>query len=177
MKEREESMCARGPDSRRAPLAFGLALFVAFAASCMDPVHSDAVDALGPEVNGERPGPTHRAGQPCTTCHGALGPGSPEFSFAGTVYATRDGANPAPGVDVVLTGADGRSFTVTTNRVGNFYVTPREWNGPLPVHVKLVSGGETTEMVTRISSDGGCAFCHRSPAGSTNVGHVFLRKE
>jgi hypothetical protein len=175
--DREESISARGPDSRRAHSRVGLALSVALAASCMDPVHADAVDALGPEVGGERPGPTHRAGQPCTTCHGGLGPGSPDFSFAGTVYVTQEGAEPAPGVDVILTGADGRSFTATTNGVGNFYVTTSEWNGPFPVHVKLVYGDEVADMVTRVGGNGGCGFCHRNLADSTKLAHVFMREQ
>lgn len=152
-----------------------LALTLAtFGTSCLDPVHSDRVDALGPEAAGTGPGPTHRPGQPCTTCHGGDGPGSPEFAFAGTVYATRTGTGPASGVDVVFTTANGRTFTARTNEVGNFYVPRTDFDVPLPVHVKLVSGSVTNEMTTRIGGNGGCAFCHRDPAGATQMPHVYL---
>src|SRR5207249_3431097 len=39
------------------------------AIACGDPVHDDAVAALGPEAPGVRPGPTPRPGQPGLTCH------------------------------------------------------------------------------------------------------------
>src|SRR5690348_913971 len=58
--------------------------------SCSDPVHSDEVAALGPEADGVRPGPLHRAGQPCMTCHGGSGPAGAVFAVAGTVFKTAD---------------------------------------------------------------------------------------
>jgi hypothetical protein len=152
-----------------------LVLLLAISASCMDPVQSDRVDALGPEVNGVRTGPLHRPGQPCTTCHGAAGPGSPEFSIAGTVYATREGAEVAPNIDVVVSAADGRTLTLRTNEAGNFYVDRDKWDAPFPMHVKLVQGDVTKEMETRIGGDGGCAVCHRSPVDASHMPHVYLR--
>lgn len=146
--------------------------------SCMDPVHSDRVDALGPEVNGQKPGPTHRPGQPCTTCHGGSGPGSPEFVVAGTIYASVDGNDPAPGVDVQLTASDGRTITLRTNAVGNFYLPRKEWDAPFPMKVKLAAatpaGQAIKQMTTRMGGEGGCAFCHRSPSDSSHMPHVYL---
>ena len=63
-------------------------------AAC-DPVHGDAISALGPEAPDVRQGPLHRPGQPCLLCHdGALG--DPQrFTIAGTVFETQ-GARNAP---------------------------------------------------------------------------------
>jgi hypothetical protein len=139
----------------------------------MDPVQSDREDALGPEPNGEEPGPTHRPGQPCTACHNRHGSGSPEFVVAGTIYATRTGNEPAAGVAVTLTASDGRSITLETNAVGNFYVPREQWDAPFPM--KVTVSGVTTQMATRIGGDGGCAACHRSPADRAHMPHVYVR--
>lgn len=149
-------------------------LLAALLASCVDPIHDERVDALGPEVTGVRPGPTHRPGQPCTTCHGGAGPGSPEFVVAGTVFRTREGGAPAPGVDVVVTAADGRSITLLTNQVGNFYLPRREWDAPFPMHVTIAFGGVTRTMQTRIGGDGGCATCHSGAEDATHLPHVYV---
>ena len=159
-------------------LACALASAVA-AASCIDPVHADAVAALGPEAAGVREGPTHRPGQPCTVCHGGSGPGSPEFSVAGTVFLTRGADDPAVGVDVVLIAADGSTRTERTNAVGNFYITRREWDPPFPLRVELQQGGTSKKMETRAGGDGWCGVGHRSQArgggDSRHMPGVFLR--
>lgn len=107
--------------------ALALALLAAASsASCFDPVHADDVAALGPEAAGVDAGKLHRPGQPCLVCHGGAGPG-PEFAFAGTVYLTQHGSEPARGTQVELRqGSDAsKTFRATTNEVGNFYVEKR----------------------------------------------------
>lgn len=159
----------------RASLAVVPALVLAAsAASCMDPVHSDAVDALGPEAAGVPEGPTHRPGQPCTVCHGGSGPGSPEFSVAGTVYVTRDARDPAIGADVVLTDARGASRTFRTNEVGTFYSSKAEWVPAFPLQVTVSYGGTSKPMKTLVGGDGGCARCHRDPEDSGHMPHVYV---
>jgi hypothetical protein len=159
----------------------GLALLVGLmaalaASSCVDPTHSDAVDALGPEAPGVRDGPLHRPGQPCTVCHGGLGPGEPDFSAAGTVYDTRASTAPLAGVIVALTDSKGASFATETNEVGNFYV-PRESYAPIPpMTVELRYGGVTKRMETTIGRNGGCAVCHRGAGGSDHVPAVYFRE-
>ena len=106
-------------------------------ASCFDPVHSDAVDALGPERTGVRTGPTHRPGQPCLTCHGGHGPGSPEFSIAGTVYSARAVQEPLSGVTVMLEDATKATRSVVSNEVGNFYIAIDSWSPTFPVFVTM----------------------------------------
>lgn len=149
-------------------LAFALA-----GASCLDPVHADRVDALGPEINGVGPGPNHRPGQPCNTCHGGDGPGSPEFSVAGTVFTTPDATEAAQGVRVTVTASDGSAITLVSNGAGNFYVTKEEWYGPFPMKVQVE--GAATQMTTRIGGQAGCGFCHRNPADVAHVPPVYLK--
>ncbi len=153
-------------------------LLIALAAlSCLDPVHSDAVTALGDEKAGESPGSLHRAGQPCLTCHGGQGPGGPEFSVAGTVYATRTGTDGLADAKVTLLDANGSSHVAQTNRVGNFYVLKDAWDPAYPLFVRLDSGATKKVMQTRIGGQGACAFCHNGPrpgGSGTKMAPVFL---
>lgn len=153
-------------------LVSGLAL-AAF--SCVDPVHDDAVEALGSEVRGVRPGPKHRPGQPCLTCHGADGPGEPEMSIGGTVYDVRAGTEGMPRVTVTITDAKGDARELTTNSVGNFYVFKQEWDPAFPLTVSLSGDGTEQVMKTTIGRDGACATCHRGAGDSRHMPAVYLR--
>ncbi len=158
-------------------VSVAMALAALMSTSCFDPVHADAVDALGGEKGGERPGPTHRAGQPCLTCHGGAGPGSPEFAIAGTVYATRSGTEALTGAEVMLQDATGAKQTFATNRVGNFYVPKTTWNPSFPLVVRVDFGGKKAIMKTRIGGKGACAACHDGPrpdGDATRVPPVFF---
>ncbi len=164
---------------RARSLLVTVSLFVLALAStsCVDPVRSDAVEALGGEKNGERPGPLHRAGQPCLTCHGGHGPGDPEFSVAGTIYATRTGTAALAGVQVTLQDATGSKRVLETNQVGNFYVGKRQWDPVFPLFVRLDFDGKKKVMQTRIGGEGACAFCHNGPrpgGNATRMPPVFL---
>jgi hypothetical protein len=131
----------------------------ALGASCFNPVHSDAVAALGGEVNGQRPGPTHRPGQPCLVCHGGDGPG-PDFLIAGTVFATRGSAQGQGGATVVLTDVNKTSKSIVTNSAGNFYITSKQWSPAYPLSAVVQLNGTTKAMNTLINGSGGCATCH-----------------
>lgn len=159
----------------RAPLALAVAvLFAGFTASCLDPVHDDAVAALGPEANGVREGPTHRPGQPCLTCHGGDGPG-PDFAVAGTVYETRNGTTPLPDVTVLLRDSSGATRTLLTNSVGNFYLSAKQWTPAYPIFAELHYQDVEKKMVTRIGRNGGCAECHRA-GDRSQMPPVYLRE-
>lgn len=145
--------------------------------SCMDPVHSNAVDALGGETQGVRPGPTHRPGQPCLTCHGSSGPANPEMSVAGTAYAVRGGPDPLQGATVTLTDANNVSRTVTTNSVGNFYVFKQEWDPIFPLSVSLSDGTTSIAMQTTIGRDGACATCHKGAGDPEHMPAVYLKAQ
>ena len=150
-------------------------LLVLLLISCIDAQHGDAVSDLGPEINGERPGPDHRAGQPCTTCHSGKGPGSPEFVMAGTVYAARESLVAMPGVTVVMTDAHGSTVTSVSNRVGNFYVESSRWTPTYPVYVEMQYGSFTKAMKTPIGRNGGCGFCHQGVGDASHDPAVFLK--
>lgn len=167
-------------------------LFAAvLSASCFDPVHSDDVALLGGEVNGVRPGPNHRPGQPCLVCHGGKGPGSPEFEIAGTIYLSKkSGSLPASGVEIIITDVTGKNIPVpSSNEAGNFYLPKDRVSLYYPLTVMLRSPlldtpadvapeNRTKQMVSVIGRNGGCAFCHvdnlASDAGASHMPQVYL---
>jgi len=153
------------------PLLLASALFTA----CWNPVHADAVDALGPEAPGIPRGELHRAGQPCTTCHSGSGPGSPEFSVAGTIYRRRGILDPLEGAEVHVTDAQNVTRIATTNVVGNFYIEKSAWNPafPLSVVVKYPGIGDRA-METKINRDAGCAACHRGNGDNARMPAVYM---
>jgi mono/diheme cytochrome c family protein len=155
-------------------LRFVLLASMAFLASCIDPVHDDAVAALGDEVSGVREGPTHRPGQPCLTCHGGVGPG-PDFQIAGTVFETEGKTTPAPGVKVTLTEPNGAFKDLTTNTAGNFYVEEGRYTPTYPLRVTLTRDGISKEMLTRIGRRSGCADCHRAGGSQALAPIVYLK--
>ncbi len=150
-------------------------LLFASLASCLDPVHEDAVTALGPEAPGIPEGLRHRAGQPCLTCHGGDGPGEPDFAVGGTIYATRKGTEALEGAEVTLTDVTGATRTLVTNDVGNFRIRVEDWKPIFPIKVKIAMGKETAEMETLINGNGGCNHCHRGDGDATHVPRVYLR--
>jgi hypothetical protein len=162
---------------RRSSSTLLVVLAAALHASCIDPTHDQAVDALGPEVAGVPRGPTHRAGQPCLTCHGGSGPGAPEMAVGGTIYAARGGTTPLEGVRVTLTDAKGAQRTTSSNVVGNFYVFKSAWEPEFPLSVALSYGDERLEMKTPIGRDGACASCHRGAGDREHMPAVFLRSQ
>lgn len=155
-----------------------LACHVAFSfcvlcvAAC-DPVLERGITALGGEAPGVHPGPLHRPGQPCLLCHDGA-PGDPqEFSVAGTAFRTASDEQAAVGARVQLKAADGSSFTLVSNRAGNFFIEPRTWNPVYPLQVSIDYESQTVSMVSNIGRDGACAGCHVDPAGPDSPGHVF----
>jgi hypothetical protein len=155
-------------------LAFS-ALFPILPSCADDPVHDAEVASLLGEVPGVPEGPYHRAGQPCTVCHGGLGPASTQFSMAGTVFEKTKliGVDKA---EILLVDANGSSPTVPifTNCVGSFFITPDQWNPAFPVLVGIQSGNTKTEMLTQISRATSCAECHTDPQSTDGAGHVFI---
>jgi cytochrome c553 len=156
--------------------AFVLALTASLVGACWDPVHLDAIATLGPETPGVATGPTHRAGQPCSTCHGGEGPAEMELSIAGTLYAIRGEAAPLVEATVTITDARGEQRTMRSNATGNFFLPRSEWSPAFPLRAAIESEGIRREMVTRIGRDGACASCHRDDGDRTLMPGVFLRE-
>jgi len=139
--------------------------------SCSDPVHDQEVAALGPEDPSIPKGEYHRAGQPCTVCHGPEGPAQTTFSVAGTIFwnpyegtTGATGVTGANGAIVSLVDSYGSQYQIQANCVGNFWVSPALYNPSFPMLAAIGIQGETnTSMFTQISRSGSCA-----------VGHVYL---
>jgi hypothetical protein len=93
-------------------------------------------------------GPLMAPGQDCLACHD--GSQAVKWTVAGTWGA-------AAGRTVTLTDARGRSLSLTTNQVGNFY-TSQALTFPLTVR----AGGQ--QMPAPVTY-GGCNRCH-GPGGS-----------
>ncbi len=167
------ALSARGPSD----LLIAAALATTALSCGLDPVHQSQVDALGGEAAGVPQGPYHRAGQPCTVCHGPEGPASETFSVAGTVFAA---SNRTVGVDhaeILMVDSLGSSpppGSVVTNCVGNFYITPDVWNPAYPIRVAVSAGAAGAQMVGHIGRQGSCAFCHKDPPGLDSPGHVYV---
>ena len=159
-----------------------LAVF-SIAAACLsqctsyDPVHAQNVDALGGEAPNVPQGEFHRAGQPCTTCHGPSGPASTQFSIAGTIFATADQKVGVSGAQVLMVDSLGSSppgGSVVTNCVGNFFITPDIWDPAYPVRVAVATPETSAQMIGHIGRETACASCHLDPQGPDSPGHVYL---
>jgi hypothetical protein len=149
---------------------------VTLALGCGDPVHDDAVRALGPEDPAVPPGPLHRPGQPCLACHGAEGPASLRLTLGGTVYDTNAGTTPAVNAYVQTEDIGGNYWTVQTNAAGNFFVEAAHFEPAYPIRMTVVSSDMSVsqQMSTYSARDGSCADCHAAPAGPRSPGPVYL---
>lgn len=170
-----------GCSTGHAALGLGMlaSALAAAALSCSDPVYDSEITALGPESDGIPVGEYHRAGQPCELCHSSGGPASSStFSVAGTVFAQQSDVVGVDSATVAMTDTTGSSYTVQTNCVGNFYVTPSQWNPAFPILTRVYKGGVARTMQGQIGRERSCANCHKDPFTSyeklSSVGHVYL---
>jgi len=168
----------------RIPLLLAGAMVVtAIVASCADPVHDQLVESLGPEDPSIPEGQYHRAGQPCTACHGPEGPAKTQFSLAGTIFWSGGVAQYSGSVigvnNAVVSVEDALANTiqVQTNCVGNFFVTPSTYTPAFPILVGVFEGPGnqyTARMATEIGRATSCAECHFDPVNYDTPGHIFL---
>jgi hypothetical protein len=154
----------------RAALA---ALGCAFALAC-NPVLDDQISALGGEKQGVPRGPNHRPGQPCTLCHDGALSDPPAFSVAGTVFQDANGTAPLSGIEVQMVDVTGAKHSELTNAAGNFYVSPKTYQPIYPMKVTLLQGQTSVTMQSHVGWAGGCAICHKDPAGPDSPGHVYF---
>ncbi len=168
---------------RVAGLLVGAMVVSAIVSSCADPVHDQLVTSLGPEDPSIPQGEYHRAGQPCTACHGPEGPAKTEFSLAGTIFWSGGVAQYSGSVvgvnDAVVSVEDslGTQSLIHTNCVGNFFVRPSDYTPAFPVLVAVFAGPKnlyTSKMATQISRATSCAECHFDPVNYNTPGHIFI---
>ncbi|HVJ94722.1 MAG TPA: hypothetical protein VM580_33275 [Labilithrix sp.] len=151
-----------------------LLALVGVGSSCsLDPVHSRAVENLGPEAERFYPPRSeyHRPGEPCALCHSEKGPAESTFVLGGTVYWGPD--DPDARVDnayVRVLDANKTRRCFVTNCNGNFFVRREEFSKitfPILVSVeRTVKPGEdeSTLVIRRMGShigrEASCATCH-----------------
>lgn len=147
--------------------------------SCTDPVLDDRIEAQGNETEGIDPGPFHRVGQRCTSCHQENGEaGDSPFTLAGTIFAQPSRQVGVDAVEVRLTDSDGSKYIAKTNCVGNFFVRPEEWQPKFPILVELSKGGTRRSMLSAIGREADCGGCHsvelplKDPF--TQMPHIYL---
>ncbi len=68
----------------------------------------------------------------------------------------------------------GKSQTLVSNQVGNFFLEEGALELEFPLWVKLEYQGEVTAMQTPIFRERSCAACHMDPANSKRAGRVYL---
>jgi hypothetical protein len=167
-------------------LLAGTIVVASLAPSCSDPVHDSQVASLGPEYPGIPQGQYHRAGQPCTWCHGPEGPAKTQFSLAGTIFwqgGTGQYTGDVTGVSgatVAIIDSNGVPTEVPTNCVGNFFIASSQVQFAYPILVGVYGpddnppGTDQAIMTSQISRASSCAECHFDPPNYDTPGHIFM---
>ena len=115
-------------------------------------------------------------GMACINCHASSGGEAPTFTIAGTIYPTAhepdlcNGANGTDGAQVVITGANGATTTLTPNGAGNFYYTGTVAK---PFRAKVIYMGRERDMASTQTS-GDCNSCHTQNGTMSAPGRIIL---
>jgi hypothetical protein len=125
-------------------------------------------------TQGTRGSSNMEPGQACIACH-SKGEG-PRFALGGTVYPTAhepDNCNGGPLTQmarVVITGADGMTYTLTPNMAGNF-----SYQGTIatPYSAKVTYMGRERAMIQKQTS-GDCNSCHTETGAMMAPGRIML---
>lgn len=116
-------------------------------------------------------GPTMRPGQNCLRCHSASGAAATKpFSFGGTIFPSLNASacEGLSGVTIRVTDAKGKTVTVVSNEVGNFWSAE-----PLepPFSMEAERNGKVRKMPVTAPT-GGCALCHSWPDAVSASGRI-----
>jgi hypothetical protein len=130
-----------------------------------DPAVPDggASAACVPAVSGVGSG-HHNPGQTCIACH--AGNSGPDFTVAGTLYDSANGAAPLAGGTITVTDANGAVTTIVSQTNGNFYSS-----APLtfPIRIEASRCPDTSAMSsTAAAGDCNSGGCH----GAANRIHL-----
>ena len=115
-------------------------------------------------------------GMACINFHASSGGEAPTFTIAGTLYPTAhepdlcNGASGTGGAQVVITGANGVSTTLTPNGAGNFYYTGAVAK---PFRAKVIYMGRERDMAAAQTS-GDCNSCHTQNGTMSAPGRIIL---
>ncbi|HTQ06616.1 MAG TPA: hypothetical protein VMI54_22305 [Polyangiaceae bacterium] len=130
-------------------------------------------------TGGNHESPDMHPGGACITCHTSGGEEEgPRFTFAGTVFPSAHEPDDCNGLDgstamteVVVTDANGSTFTMNVNSVGNFSYTAR--TAPvMPYTAKVVSGSNERAMSAK-QMTGDCNSCHTQDGANDAPGRIM----
>jgi hypothetical protein len=147
------------------PFVVGMILaFSIAAASCSADDRGTCTEAPSFALLDDEPrGPFMRPGDNCLRCHSSSGEAKRKvFSFGGTVFAKADSPRCAGGeasVTIRVTDSVGKTVSVITNEVGNFW-SKEPLTPPLSMEARR---GDRVAKMPIDSPTGGCALCHRNP--------------
>ena len=141
-------------------------------AGCGGPVCTSGKTWTG----GDRGSADMNPGAACIGCHASTLGEAPLFSIAGTLYPTIHepdlcyGAPATAGAQVVITGADGHTLTLSPTAAGNFY---SQTAVKTPYSAKVVTaGGERAMTATQTTGD--CNSCHTQNGANNAPGRIML---
>lgn len=123
-------------------------------------------------TGGDRGSQLMHPGGACITCH-KTDRRAPTLTIAGTVFPSGhepDDCNGAAGAKVVITDANGKVTTLTTNTAGNFYATAAI---AMPFTAKVTFNGKERAMVAS-QTDGNCNSCHTQNGANNAPGRITL---
>ena len=113
-------------------------------------------------------------GRACIMCHSTMN--GPSLTIGGTLYPTAhepdlcNGTNGANGARVVITGADGRTLTLTPRASGNFN---SETQVVPPYRAKVTYMGRERAMAA-MQTSGDCNSCHTQIGANSAPGRILL---
>lgn len=156
------------------PLALGAAtLGAVLVAGCYDVSFvSTEVCATGLAWSaGDTGSPNMHPGAACINCHHDNG--GPKFTVAGTLFpgaGLADDCFGSYGVEILVTGADGKSVKMSTTESGNFYT---ELPIKTPYRAEVILGGKKNIMVGE-QTNGDCNSCHTVKGENAAPGRILL---
>ncbi|MBS2019568.1 MAG: hypothetical protein JST00_42295 [Deltaproteobacteria bacterium] len=124
-------------------------------------------------TRGDRGSNLMHPGMPCIDCHSTEREG-PIYSVAGTLYPTAHEPDDCNGLSnasakIVITGADGKTTTLSVNAAGNFFSRTKI---AMPYKAKVVSGDKVREMKDA-TDNGDCNACHTEKGAEKAPGRVM----
>jgi hypothetical protein len=66
---------------------------------------------------------------------------------------------------------------VETNCAGNFFVEAVDWTPLFPVHVQIVYGDQSAQMISHMGRETSCATCHTGTVSPMSVSQVYLNQD
>jgi len=146
---------------------FGIALIAAIAAcsgATTQTVDATVCSSKTQWIGGDDGNEEMHPGRDCIECHSRED--GPSFQFAGTVFpkdSENDDCFGTANAVVEITGADGKTISLTTNAAGNFHTNSAVAK---PYTAKVLVGGKVVAEMGTPQTSGSCNSCHaQTPTG------------